>query len=148
MFKSQLLKYSLKKYKHLKPIPKPTFQIFPPTTFPPFDPLLYVLQRILQAFNSPSICPPKRCFKSMYLLTSTFYSQPFHPHLIYCLVTSSNTGYQLGNPLFVKSSQYIRIKNTLHKHLKNPTVQCFNTLKKSTIDKKGSYVLLQAIIRL
>ena len=78
------------KCKHLKPIPKPIFHFFPPTTFPPLDPLLYVLQRILQDFKSPSIYPPKRFFKNMYLSISRFYSQPFHPHLIYCLVACSN----------------------------------------------------------
>ena len=114
MSKSQLLKYSPKKCKHLKPIPKPTFQFFPPTTFSPLDPLLSVLQRILQDFKSPSICPPKRCFKSMYLLTSAFYSQPFHPHLIYCLVASSNTGYYLGNQLFFQMV-------TVHKDQKSPS---------------------------
>ena len=33
----------------------------------------------------------------------------------YRIVASSNTRYNLGNPLFVKRSQYIRIENPLHK---------------------------------
>ena len=33
----------------------------------------------------------------------------------YSTVTSSNTYFKLGNQLFVKRSQYIRIKNPLHK---------------------------------
>ena len=38
----------------------------------------------------------------------------------YCIVTSSNMHYLLGNQLFVKRSQYIRIKNPLLRNLKKP----------------------------
>ena len=34
---------------------------------------------------------------------------------IYRIFASSNVHYKLGNPFFVKRSQYIRIKNCLHK---------------------------------
>ena len=33
----------------------------------------------------------------------------------YCIVVSSNARYQLENQLFIKRSQYIRVKNPLHK---------------------------------
>ena len=33
----------------------------------------------------------------------------------YCIVASSNSFYYLGNKIFVKRSQYMKIKNPLHK---------------------------------
>jgi hypothetical protein len=88
---NQQLKYSPKKCKHLKLIPKPTFQLFQPTTpLFPLGPFPYVFQRILQDFISPSICPPelkdalKICNYELPLLTLNY-------------------------------SMHIKIKNSLHK---------------------------------
>ena len=90
---NQQLKYSPKKCKHLKPIPKPTFQFFPPTTFSTHYPMyfkeyfktLYVLPFALLK-DSLKVCT---YFNIQFLLSTI----QFHPHLIYCIVASFNTHY-------------------------------------------------------
>ena len=56
-------------------------------------------------------------------------------HLVfkYHLVLSSNANYKLGNQLFFKRSQYIRIENPLHKQSEKA---CFKTRRASTRDFK------------
>ena len=52
---------------------------------------------------------------------------------VYCIVASSNARYWLGDQLFVKRSQYIRIKNPLHKQSEK-SCMCFKTRWASTHD--------------
>ena len=51
--------------------------------------------------------------------------------VIYCIVTSSKVRYKLENQLFLKRSQYIRVKNPLHKQSKK-AYMCFKTRRAST----------------
>ena len=49
----------------------------------------------------------------------------------YCIVVSSNVPYYLGNHLFVKRSQYIRIENLLQKQSEKAGM-CFETRRART----------------